>query len=43
MASEQEIADAKHFLKMAGAKKIFKVSSYDGTGIKEVADFLQDE
>lgn len=43
VASEQEIADAEHFLKMAGAKKIFKVSSYDGTGIKEVADFLQDE
>ncbi len=43
MATEDEIADAVNLLKMAGAEKIFKVSSYDGSGIKEIAAFLQEE
>ncbi len=31
------------WLKLAGCKKVFKVSSITGEGVKELADFLNDE
>lgn len=36
LADEEQIEDAKKYLKMAGATEIFVTSSYEGTGFEEV-------
>lgn len=41
VASDQEIQNAKNHLTLAGAQKIFAVSSYTGDGIDELKEFLE--
>lgn len=43
LASEKDIEDAKKYLELAGARKIFVTSSYEGTGFEEFLDFFREE
>ena len=40
LASENEIADAKKYLQLAGVQKIFVTSSVEGTGFEELSELL---
>ncbi len=40
---DAKIERVAHWLRLAGCKKIFPVSSITGEGLKELADFLNDE
>lgn len=40
LASQKDIEEAKQFLKMAGALKIFVTSSSKGTGFEELVEYL---
>ncbi len=40
---DANVARVAHWLRLAGCKKIFPVSSITGEGVKELADFLNDE
>ncbi len=40
LASENEIADAKKYLELAGVQKIFVTSSVEGTGFEELSELL---
>jgi len=40
---DANVERVERWLRLAGCKKIFPVSSYTGEGIKELADFLNDE
>ena len=40
LADERQIADAKKYLAVAGAKEIFVTSSYKGTGFEELLRYL---
>ncbi len=41
--SDANVKRVSHWLRLAGCKKIFPVSSITGEGLKELADFLNDE
>lgn len=43
IASPKEIDESVESLKLAGAGRIFKVSSYTGEGIDEFIDFLEEQ
>ena len=40
---DANLARVERWLRLAGCKKIFPVSSYTGEGIKELADFLNED
>ncbi|MBE7084612.1 MAG: EutP/PduV family microcompartment system protein [Clostridiales bacterium] len=40
---DANVARVERWLRLAGCKKIFAVSSYTGEGIKELADYLNDD
>ncbi len=40
---DANIKRVEHWLRLAGCKKVFPVSSITGEGVKELADFLNDE
>lgn len=40
IATEEQIKQAKHFLQMAGASRLFLVSSYTGEGIDELLEYI---
>ena len=40
LSSENEIADAKKYLELAGVQKIFVTSSVEGTGFEELSELL---
>jgi len=40
LATEEQLAQAHHFLDMAGATKVFEVSSYTGEGIDELLEYI---
>ena len=41
--ADANLPRVERWLRLAGCKKIFPVSSYTGEGIKELADFLSDD
>lgn len=43
LATEKQIETAEKKLRLAGARKLFRVSSVTGTGIKELVDYLSGE
>jgi len=43
LATEEQIRAAEHALEIAGARKIFRVSSTEGTGVQELMDYLNTE
>ena len=40
LASEEQIENAEKKLRLAGARKLFRVSSVTGSGLKELVDYL---
>lgn len=42
LASQKQIEDATEYLKLAGARKVFVTSSYNGSGVEELMKFLGD-
>ena len=40
IATKEQVADAVHFLEMAGADKVFVISSTKGTGFGELFEYL---
>ncbi len=40
IATKEQVAKAKDFLRMAGAEKVFAISSIKGTGFSELLDYL---
>lgn len=42
LATEKQIEEAEALLTMAGAHKIFRVSSYDKKGLKELKEYLSE-
>lgn len=42
IATQEQIREAEACLKMAGAERIFRVSSYNNVGIKELVDYLNE-
>ncbi len=43
IATKEQIKEAENKLSIAGAQKIFKVSSYDGRGLEELKTYLEIE
>lgn len=41
--SQADTIRAERFLKLAGARRIFRVSAFDGTGVEQFREFLQTE
>lgn len=42
LATEEEIEDAKKYLELAGAAKVFVTSSYEGTGFEGFIDYIEE-
>lgn len=40
LATREQVAKAKEYLEMAGAEKVFVISSVKGTGFKELFEYL---